>query len=324
MIYQRDGAFRAEADRWVKTGQGQLALKQGGQKYATARGIDEALAVLAEPNAGAFTRTDVRAKVERTVQRWLANLAEWLGMPEAAAYWRGMKNEEARALIQQIFRKTATDFPPADPWAAAGSAALRKGKKALGEAAAPGGSPAFKAWFGNSQVVGPAGEPQVVYHGTDSDFDAFTPSQRGTFGTGVYFAAARDEADAYGERTVEAYLSLQNPWQIDVEHDSDGSVEEDFDSPSVEAILSLPAGRDLLDEAKNGDGMYGLALQAQLKRLGHDGIIATYSDGSREYVAFSPTQVKSATDNNGDFNPADPRIAFSRSGLGDALASAAN
>ncbi|NHZ67144.1 ADP-ribosyltransferase-containing protein [Massilia genomosp. 1] len=208
MIYQRDGAFRAEADRWVKTGQGQLALKQGGQKYATARGIDEALAVLAEPNAGAFTRTDVRAKVERTVQRWLANLAEWLGMPEAAAYWRGMKNEEARALIQQIFRKTATDFPPADPWTAAGSAALRKGKKASGEAAAPGGSPAFKAWFGNSQVVGPAGEPQVVYHGTDSDFDAFTPSQRGTFGTGVYFAAARDEADAYGERTVEAYPEI--------------------------------------------------------------------------------------------------------------------
>ncbi|NIA00575.1 PLxRFG domain-containing protein, partial [Massilia sp. CCM 8734] len=143
MIYQRDGAFRAEADRWVKTGQGQLALKHGGQKYATARGIDEALAVLAEPNAGAFTRTDVRAKVERTVQRWLASLAEWLGMPEAAAYWRGMKNEEARALIQQIFRKTATDFPPADPWAAAGSAALRKGKPASSGAVAPGSSPAF-------------------------------------------------------------------------------------------------------------------------------------------------------------------------------------
>ena len=47
----------------------------------------------------------------------------------------------------------------------------------------------------------------------------------------------------------------------------------------------------------------------KLKEQGYDGIIAL--DG--QIVAFYPGQVKSATGNNGQFDPANPDIRFSRS-----------
>ncbi len=51
-------------------------------------------------------------------------------------------------------------------------------------------TPAFKKWFGGSKVVDEAGEPLVVYHGTQSgDFDEFLP--------GSYFTTDPSEASAY-------------------------------------------------------------------------------------------------------------------------------
>ncbi|WP_166898707.1 PLxRFG domain-containing protein [Massilia sp. CCM 8734] len=324
MIYQRDGAFRAETDRWVKTGQGQLALKQGGQKYATARGIDEALAVLAEPNAGAFTRTDVRAKVERTVQRWLANLAEWLGMPEAAAYWRGMKNEEARALIQQIFRKTATDFPPADPWAGTGSAALRKGKPASSGAAAPASSSAFKAWFDDSKIVNDDGTPMVVYHGTSADIRVFKASA-GWYGRGIYFAHDPAWASEFaeesgldndgGDNVVPAYLSLQRPFLFRDNANGEAS--------NIQLMRELGISERKINKAIGADNNAADVITAALEGMGHDGLIVMSRDGN-EYMALYPQQIKSAVGNSGEFDGGSPDIAFSRAGLGNALASAAN
>lgn len=43
--------------------------------------------------------------------------------------------------------------------------------------AGPVGSPAFKAWFGDSKVVNEDGSPKVMYHGTARDFTAFRPQQ---------------------------------------------------------------------------------------------------------------------------------------------------
>jgi type I restriction-modification system DNA methylase subunit len=41
-------------------------------------------------------------------------------------------------------------------------------------------TPEFYAWFGNSKVVDEAGEPLVVYHGTNQDFEAFCHKRLGT------------------------------------------------------------------------------------------------------------------------------------------------
>lgn len=50
----------------------------------------------------------------------------------------------------------------------------------------------------------------------------------------------------------------------------------------------------------------------QMKARGHDGAVYDHGNGVVEIVAFEPTQVKSAIGNNGDFDPANPDIRFSR------------
>ncbi|MFD3300236.1 LPD38 domain-containing protein [Aquipseudomonas alcaligenes] len=172
-------------------------------------------------------------------------------------------------------------------------------------------TPAFKRWFGDSKVVDADGKPLVVQHGTDAEFTVFNQSRMGTFGTGIYFADSESNgAEAYGDNVVSAYLSLQNPWVIDVDPESDGAFAEDFDHPGVEAILDLPNGRKILDKGKE-TGLFGSQLREELEGLGYDGVIATYPDGSKEYVAFRPEQIKSAIGNNGDFDPANADIRYS-------------
>jgi hypothetical protein len=50
-------------------------------------------------------------------------------------------------------------------------------------------TPAFKEWFGDSQVVDENGNPQVVYHGTGGNFDSFEMP--------AYFSTSSSEASAY-------------------------------------------------------------------------------------------------------------------------------
>mgnify|MGYP000341120185 CR=1 FL=1 len=55
-------------------------------------------------------------------------------------------------------------------------------------------------------------------------------------------------------------------------------------------------------------------LQAAIKEAGHDGVIGEPSDflhSGKEYVAYEPTQIKSATDNRGTFDGENPDITFS-------------
>lgn len=167
---------------------------------------------------------------------------------------------------------------------------------------------AFKAWFGDSKVVGAEGKPLVVYHGTTRDFSVFRTgdaSYRGnaTQELGAWFAAdnlrsgggalaaegfANDQQDLDGGPTsiYPAHLSIKNP----VEFDDFGALQSAVDD----------AG---------GTRQYRAALEA----AGHDGIVIrdsrTDGHGSREdWVAFHPNQIKSAIGNQGTFDPNDPNI----------------
>jgi hypothetical protein len=116
-LYERDAYIQAEADDWVKTKKGQETLADFGEKFARARGVDEALATLAEPNQGKYLKTDLFSRAQVTVTRWLAQLAEALGFKDYAAKIRAKKNEESRLLIQQIFTKLREDSAPVvDAW----------------------------------------------------------------------------------------------------------------------------------------------------------------------------------------------------------------
>lgn len=112
-LYDRDTYIKQEADDWVKTKKGQQTVAESGQEYAKARGVDEALATLAEPNQGKYLKTDLLSRARVTVTRWLAQLAEVLGFKQYAAKIRSYKNEEARQLIQEIFTKLHEDAAPA-------------------------------------------------------------------------------------------------------------------------------------------------------------------------------------------------------------------
>lgn len=108
-LYRRDRAIKEEADRWAATADGLRAKEFGGDEYALARGVDEALAILAEPNGGPHLNQTARAMLVRRVTNWLADVAQFLKMDEAAAHLRSMHNSEAREYIQSVFKRLERD-----------------------------------------------------------------------------------------------------------------------------------------------------------------------------------------------------------------------
>jgi hypothetical protein len=60
-----------------------------------------------------------------------------------------------------------------------------------------------------------------------------------------------------------------------------------------------------------------LAVRELLEGRGYDSVIATddFSDKPIEFVAFKPTQIKSAIGNRGTYDPNDPDISKARGGL---------
>jgi len=191
-------------------------------------------------------------------------------------------------------------------------------------------TPAFKRWFGDSKVVDENGEPLVVYHGTNSDFTAFDDTasgansgNRGFLGRGFYFSSSPQSASMYagvtrpqgtdtwrradGGNVMPVYLSLQNPLEIS---------ERGLSKEAADALNSVPGiGLDLYEGARSVDGDLALsveqnpelsdAIRSTLTALGYDGVVL---DGGREIVAFKPTQIKSATGNEGTFDPENPDI----------------
>jgi len=139
------------------------------------------------------------------------------------------------------------------------------------------GSSAFKRWFGDSKVVDERGAPLVVYHGTPARFQKFHAP--------AYFAASQEEAREFGDekfdgtaRVMPVYLKIENPKIVKLFEDFVEWTDWDID---------------------------------RLKSQGHDGAIFRPGDGRPDlYVAFEPTQIKSADKNRGTFDPKNPNILY--------------
>ncbi len=167
-------------------------------------------------------------------------------------------------------------------------------------------SQAFRDWFGDSKVVDENGEPLVVYHGTNADFDAFDIGKAGSaYGMegedGFFFTSLESEAQKWADkapsgqspRVLPVYLSMQMPLAYEA-------------PPSMSPVAYFESGTGPFDRGpaafieyarNNGyDGKY------------YDGIIVT-GEGETLYVAFSPTQIKSVN-NRGTFDPNDARILY--------------
>lgn len=168
----------------------------------------------------------------------------------------------------------------------------------------------FKKWFGKSKVVDEDGSPMVMYHGTraeNGDFTVFDYSKavkKGglglkALGKGNYFTSKPlDGSERFGSRVIKAYLSIQNPFIYD---GSEG------DTVSLAEQVARKTGAET-------KGMNYDALQDKMRELGYDGVIEYRRDGSLGIaVTFDSAQIKSATDNIGTFDRANPDIRYSLS-----------
>lgn len=153
----------------------------------------------------------------------------------------------------------------------------------------------FRRWFRESKVVDDNGAPLTVYHGTGEDFWSFegNPGEATGHATapfGHFFTSDRELAQGYAEnasdgvpadeRVVDAYLSIQRPYEMALDE------AQAIDSP---------------EEAR--------AVRDWLERQGYDGI---HIDEADNWIAFRSEQIKSASENRGTFDPADPDIRFLR------------
>ncbi|MFV0411495.1 MAG: LPD38 domain-containing protein [Paracoccus sp. (in: a-proteobacteria)] len=155
-------------------------------------------------------------------------------------------------------------------------------------------TPEFKRWFGDSKVVDENGEPLVVYHGTRGDFDTFSTSKSVAGSGAFYFSPNPTEVNGYAGKgsVMPVFLSLQNPYM------ADGYSKYDFN----------------FDPDKFAIGVISKADVETLTARGYDGMILNRPDRPAEIAVFSPNQIKSATGNNGQFDPNNPDIRFQRSG----------
>lgn len=170
----------------------------------------------------------------------------------------------------------------------------------------------------HSKVVDENGEPKVVYHQTNAkiyvnretgqnwddlnwrekmewderdDWEDFWEEQDfNTFSRlnaritnefdGFFFAPEYDEYHEYGDRTIAAFVNIKNP-----------ASRQDYNIDST------------YNEAGRNE-------RIRLQEAGFDGVIRMEGDEVDEYIAFEPSQIKSATDNTGEFSSENPDIRF--------------
>jgi hypothetical protein len=165
----------------------------------------------------------------------------------------------------------------------------------------------FKKWFGKSKVVDEKGEPLVVYHGTDRDFNSFDTKQIGSQfdgydKIGFFFTTDKFQAEGFAHgfmaaegfepknpkgRVLETYLNIEKPLTGDI----------------IEKITKDPVEKDIYG------GFYYEKHKAEIEKLmssgKYDGLII-----GDLFVATKPEQIKSATGNRGTFDAGERNILF--------------
>ena len=72
-------------------------------------------------------------------------------------------------------------------------------------------TPEFKKWFGKSKIVDKSGNPLVVYHATNKEFNEFKfkGEKLTSLGIGFYFTPSLTKAKQYGDIVMKVYLSAE-------------------------------------------------------------------------------------------------------------------
>lgn len=146
-------------------------------------------------------------------------------------------------------------------------------------------TPEFKNWFGDweldpanaSKVVDENGEPLVVYHQTEQQFEVFdiSKARQDSDIPAFFFSSGTEDWAEMGGNTIAAFLNMRNPRE---------------GKPSAQG-----KGREVRE---------------RLEREGYDGTIEREEDMETEFAVFRPEQVKSAIGNSGAFDPNNPNIFY--------------
>lgn len=197
-------------------------------------------------------------------------------------------------------------------------------------------SPAFKAWFGHSVMVGHDGKPLRMYHGTTYDIPEFKREFVGhghdQEGSGFYFTSDPDQAAGYNEikpdlrgilagpNVMPVYLRIQKPVtnkpltrsqveRIILAGDEDalwnfGDVGYEGKRRVVQQAVNQYADNDwptirILFMLANDfyRGEDGKFLEVLQRVTGYDGIVVHHGDRTIA-VVFSPNQIKSVYNPN--------------------------
>ena len=201
----------------------------------------------------------------------------------------------------------------------------------------------FKKWFKDSKVVDESGKPLVVYHGTTSgDVTQFDAARRGentgaeSSGMGFFFTDDTVTAESYANyAATDARIAalVREADEAEKRGDWDAYDAKVVEYETLDSSFNDPqnrlAGQNTLPvyvrltnplriDAK-GENAAGFDIAAAVKKAvkgKHDGLIIDNLDDAaglvdrpaKHYVAFEPTQIKSAIGNRGTFDPNDPNI----------------
>ena len=155
---------------------------------------------------------------------------------------------------------------------------------------------AFKDWFGDwennpkeaSKIVDENGEPLIVYHGGENNVSSFiTYHQDSEVGDmyGAYFTKDKKYAKSYNKGTLyEVFLNIREP--LATEGSWTGII-------SKGQMASITAKHDGIVNDKFDNGILQKLHLAKTRT---------------EIIVFNPNQIKSATNNNGEFSTTNPEI----------------
>lgn len=193
-------------------------------------------------------------------------------------------------------------------------------------------TPSFKKWFGDwendpenaSKVVDENGEPLVVYHGTSESFDVFGKETRE--GENFHFGT-KEQAELRVKDYIEFIEADINRKKEDVKNANSETSKfysrntilqlqkqlEGFKNPKFMAVYL-----DIKNPKREQDENLWYKKTKEAKSLGYDGFVyynVYENTGDDSYAVFSPNQIKSATDNSGEFNADNPSILFQNTKL---------
>jgi len=168
-----------------------------------------------------------------------------------------------------------------------------------------------KSVLPETKVVDEAGNPKMLYHGTNKEYEEFSESTLGTktgnptSKIGFFFSESPSEGSRYasdwgkeGGNVRPVYLDIKNPKRLTYKEMNDISMAmfDDSSSLPVNAWKTKEGQKAIVESKEKGikrANQMAMDLRERLISEGYDGAVVKIG-GMDEYIAFSPDQIKSA------------------------------